>query len=66
MLFKGAGRAFCAGADIGEFKRRADAQDAGIHPTERVASGFPSLIQAASFRQAKHCRRPRLCAWASA
>lgn len=49
VLFKGAGRAFCAGADIGEFKQLADAQDAGIHPTERVASGFPSLIQLLHF-----------------
>jgi 2-(1,2-epoxy-1,2-dihydrophenyl)acetyl-CoA isomerase len=49
VLFKGAGRAFCAGADFGEFKRRADAQDAGIHPTERVASDFPSLIELLHF-----------------
>ncbi len=50
VLFKGAGRAFCAGADIiEEFKRRADAQDAGIQPTERVASDFPSLIKLLHF-----------------
>ncbi len=48
VLFKGAGRAFCAGADIGEFKLRADAQDAGIQ-TERVASDFPSLIELLHF-----------------
>lgn len=50
ILFNGAGRAFCAGADIiGEFKRRADAQDAGIQSTERVASDFPSLIEVLHF-----------------
>ncbi|MGD0114920.1 MAG: enoyl-CoA hydratase [Dehalococcoidia bacterium] len=48
VLFNGAGRAFCAGADIGEFKLRADAQDAGI-ATERVASDFPSLIKLLHF-----------------
>lgn len=50
VLFNGAGRAFCAGADIiGEFKRRADAQDAGVQSNERVASDFPTLIKLLHF-----------------
>jgi len=50
ILFKGAGRAFCAGADIiEEFKRRADAQDAGVQSTERVANIFPNLIELLHF-----------------
>ncbi|MGA2285960.1 MAG: enoyl-CoA hydratase [Dehalococcoidia bacterium] len=48
VLFKGAGRAFCAGADIGEFKMRADAQDAGVE-VQTVRSDFPSLIQLLHF-----------------
>lgn len=50
ILFAGAGRAFCAGADvIEEFKRRADAQDAGVTPERRTASDFPTLVQLLHF-----------------
>ena len=50
ILFTGAGRAFCAGADvIEEFKRRADEQDAGVAPTRRTASDFPTLVQLLHF-----------------
>jgi 2-(1,2-epoxy-1,2-dihydrophenyl)acetyl-CoA isomerase len=49
VLFKGAGRAFCAGADITEFKRRAEAQDAGTLANQRVASDFPSLVELLHF-----------------
>lgn len=50
VLFNGAGRAFCAGADvIEEFKKRADAQDAGVAPTRRTASDFPTLVQLLHF-----------------
>ena len=54
LLFRGAGRAFCSGADIIEqFKRRADAQDAGTlveeQPREQVASDFPSLVKLLHF-----------------
>jgi 2-(1,2-epoxy-1,2-dihydrophenyl)acetyl-CoA isomerase len=48
VLFRGAGRAFCAGADIGEFKLRADAQDAGVG-VETPRSDFPSLIKLLHF-----------------
>jgi 2-(1,2-epoxy-1,2-dihydrophenyl)acetyl-CoA isomerase len=49
VLFNGAGRAFCAGADIiNEFKRRADAQDAGGEQ-ERVAADFLSLTKVLHF-----------------
>lgn len=53
LLFTGAGRAFCAGADvIGEFKRRADAQDAGVTPESggrRTSSDFPTLQELLHF-----------------
>jgi 2-(1,2-epoxy-1,2-dihydrophenyl)acetyl-CoA isomerase len=50
VLFRGAGRAFCAGADIvDEFKRRADAQDAGAEVSDQVAPDFPSLIDLLHF-----------------
>ncbi len=42
VLFRGAGSSFCAGADIREFKERADAQDAGVE-VPRARSDFPSL-----------------------
>jgi 2-(1,2-epoxy-1,2-dihydrophenyl)acetyl-CoA isomerase len=47
LVLAGAGRAFCAGADvIEEFKRRADAQDAGISVEDmegNLASRFTAL-----------------------
>jgi 2-(1,2-epoxy-1,2-dihydrophenyl)acetyl-CoA isomerase len=55
MLFRGAGpRAFCAGADIIEqFKRRADAQDAGqleqLEGAQRPSGNMPSLIELLHF-----------------